>query len=163
LGKVDVRDYLRRSPAVRPAVREKALALLERNAEETDPERYHRAAWAVLREPYLNACQYDFALRQARTACALAPGQARYRTALGARRGPPRVRPRPGAGPLRDGPGRGPVPRRGRQGGGGQPRPPAEGLGQPPPAGRPRGPRLLARGGGAVGAGTTLKSGLPWL
>jgi Flp pilus assembly protein TadD len=64
-------------------VREKALALLERYAEETDPERYHRAGWEVLRQPHLNACQYDLALRQARTACALAPGQARYQTALG--------------------------------------------------------------------------------
>jgi hypothetical protein len=79
---VDVRDYLRRSPAVRPAVREKALALLERYAEETDPERYHRAGWAVLRQPHLNACQYDFALRQARAACALAPDQVHYQAAL---------------------------------------------------------------------------------
>jgi WD40 repeat protein len=82
LLQVDVRDYLRRSSAIRPAVREKALALLERYAEETDPERYHRAAWAVLRQPYLNDCQYGFALRQARTACALAPGQVRYQTTL---------------------------------------------------------------------------------
>src|SRR5262249_39161832 len=82
LRKVDVRDYLSRSPAVRPAVREKALALLERYAEETDPERYHRAGWAVLRQPHLNACQYDFALRQSRTACALAPEQVRYQAAL---------------------------------------------------------------------------------
>ena len=50
---------------------------------ESDPERFHRAGWAAARQPYLNAFQYRFALRQAEAACRLAPEQSKYRTTLG--------------------------------------------------------------------------------
>jgi WD40 repeat protein len=86
LGKADVVDYLRNSATISPAARQQALALVECYREETDPERFHRAARAVVRQRYLNAVPYRFALRQAETACRLAPEQGRYRTTLGVAR-----------------------------------------------------------------------------
>src|SRR5262249_53843821 len=84
LRKADVGAYLRRSPAIRPEVRDKALSLLERYRDEADPERYHQASWTLRRQPYLNPVQYWFALRQAETACHLVPTHNEYRTTLGA-------------------------------------------------------------------------------
>jgi hypothetical protein len=52
--------------------------------EETKPETYHRASWAVVRQPYLNAFQYRFALLQAEHACRLDPDRQEYRLGLGA-------------------------------------------------------------------------------
>jgi WD40 repeat protein/serine/threonine protein kinase len=83
LGRADVLDELRTSPTIRPAVRQRALVLAESHREETDPERFHQAAWAVVRQRYLNAVQYRFALRQAETACRLAADPAKHRTTLG--------------------------------------------------------------------------------
>jgi hypothetical protein len=83
LCKADVVEHLRTCP-VSPPVRERALDLVRRYREETAPDRYHHAAWAVARQPYLNALQYGFALRQAQTACRLTPRQDRYRVTLGA-------------------------------------------------------------------------------
>jgi tetratricopeptide (TPR) repeat protein len=71
-------------PAVPPGAGQLALSLLGGYREATDPERYHAAAWRVIRHPYANPFQYRFALLQAETACRLAPEQGRYRTALGA-------------------------------------------------------------------------------
>jgi hypothetical protein len=82
LSKEDVMDSLR-SPTIRPEVRELALALVDRYRAETDPERYHQAAWTIVRQPYLNAFQYDFAHRQAETACRLAPQRGLHLTTLG--------------------------------------------------------------------------------
>jgi WD40 repeat protein len=84
LRQADVLDYLlRHSPTLRSQARQLALSLVDRYREETDPERYQRAAWNVLRQPHLNAFQYRFALRQAETACRLLPGQGLYLTTLG--------------------------------------------------------------------------------
>jgi WD40 repeat protein len=83
LRKADVMDYLENSRTHRPQVRQKALELAERFKEETDPKKYHDAAWPVIRHPYANRFQYRFALRQAETAWRLAPQEGRYRTALG--------------------------------------------------------------------------------
>ncbi|MEJ7639495.1 MAG: tetratricopeptide repeat protein [Singulisphaera sp.] len=83
LGRAVVGAHLRSAPTIAAEVRSRALALLERYREETRPEAYHQASWAVARQPYLNAFQYDFALRQAETACRLAPDQGKYRTTLG--------------------------------------------------------------------------------
>jgi WD40 repeat protein len=83
LCRADVLKYLRTSPTIAPGVRDKALALAGSYREELDAERYHRASWAVVRQRYLNAFQYRFALRQAETACRLAPRQRKYRTTLG--------------------------------------------------------------------------------
>jgi hypothetical protein len=59
-----------------------ALHLVERYPEETDPERYYQASWAVVRQPHLNTFQYRFALKQAAAACSLAPEQAKYQATL---------------------------------------------------------------------------------
>ncbi len=82
LCRSDVIDNLR-LPTVTPPAREMALGLIERYKEETNPERYHQASWAILRQPYLNAFQYGFALRQAKTACRLAPENGECRISLG--------------------------------------------------------------------------------
>jgi hypothetical protein len=84
LRKGDVREFLDTSPAINPAVRHLALSLVERYREETDPDRYHQAGWAVVRRPFLNSFQYRFALWQAQTAAQQAPDRGEYQTALGA-------------------------------------------------------------------------------
>jgi WD40 repeat protein len=83
LCRADVLDYLRTSPTIRPEVRQSALARAERHREETQPEAYRLASWGLARQRYLNAFQYDRALRQAETACRLAPEQGAARTTLG--------------------------------------------------------------------------------
>jgi hypothetical protein len=83
LRKVDVLDCLQNPRTIlRPQARQLALSLVDRYREETDPEKYHQASWAIIRQPYLNTFQYDFALQQVRAASQLAPEQAKYRTTL---------------------------------------------------------------------------------
>jgi hypothetical protein len=84
LRKADVIDYLQNSPTIRPQARQLALSLVDRYHEETNPETYHQASWALVRQPYLNAFQYRFALLQAEHACRLAPDRQGYRMGLGA-------------------------------------------------------------------------------
>jgi WD40 repeat protein len=84
LCKARVLAYLRSSPSVRSQARGKALALLDRYQEEQDADRYHEAAWAIVRQRYGNAFPHRFALSQAETACRRAPGQSKYLTTLGA-------------------------------------------------------------------------------
>jgi WD40 repeat protein len=84
LCKEDVRAFLNTAQTIPPAVRQKALALTHRYHEEADPERYHQASRVIIRQPYLNAVQYQFALRQAKTACRLASEHGEYATILGA-------------------------------------------------------------------------------
>jgi WD40 repeat protein/serine/threonine protein kinase len=84
LRRADVQEHLRGAAVLSRAARQRALALAERYPEETEPEQYHQAGWAVVCRPYLNAVQYRFALRQAEAACHLRPGEKRYRMALGA-------------------------------------------------------------------------------
>jgi WD40 repeat protein len=84
LRKVDVLDYLRNAPTIRPRARQLALSLVDRYHEETNPETYHQESWALVRQPYLNAIQYRFALLQAEHACRLAPDRQEYRLGLGA-------------------------------------------------------------------------------
>jgi WD40 repeat protein len=83
LCKADVLEHLSTSPTITPEVRRMALELVKGYQEETDPERYYQASWALLRQTYLNAFQNRYALWQAETACRLAPWQGRYQTALG--------------------------------------------------------------------------------
>jgi hypothetical protein len=71
-------DFVKTTPTIRPQVRERALALVNRYGEEKDPHRYHQAAWDTVRRPYLTAPPYHVALRQAETACRLAPGEDKY-------------------------------------------------------------------------------------
>jgi tetratricopeptide (TPR) repeat protein len=84
LDKAAVRDHLGSLATISPPTRQAGLSFVDRYREETEPEKYHQASWAVIRQPYLNALQYGFALRQAETACRLAPEQGKYVTALGA-------------------------------------------------------------------------------
>src|SRR5262249_29115635 len=84
LRKADVLDYLKSSPTIRPPARDLALSLVDGYHEETNPETYHQASWALVRQPYLNAFQYRFALLQAEHACRLAPNRQEYRVGLGA-------------------------------------------------------------------------------
>jgi hypothetical protein len=83
LAKTDVVDFLRDSQTIRSEVRQQVLAWVDWYHEERDPKRYHQASWEVVRQPYLNAFQYSQALRQAETACRLAPKEESYRTTLG--------------------------------------------------------------------------------
>jgi WD40 repeat protein/tRNA A-37 threonylcarbamoyl transferase component Bud32 len=83
LSKKDVKEYLHDAKLIRPQARDMALELVDRYHEETDPERFHRASWNVVRQPYLNAFQYHFALRQAETAARLAPEQGKHLSTLG--------------------------------------------------------------------------------
>jgi WD40 repeat protein/serine/threonine protein kinase len=82
LCKADVIDYLRNAPAIRPPARQLALSLVDRYHEDTDPENYHQASAALVRQPYLNVFQYRFALKQAEAACRLAPDRVEYRATL---------------------------------------------------------------------------------
>jgi WD40 repeat protein/serine/threonine protein kinase len=84
LSKADVIDYLRNAPTIRPRARQLALSLVDGYREETDPETYRRESWALVRQPYLNAFQYRFALLQAEHACRLAPHRPECRIGLGA-------------------------------------------------------------------------------
>jgi hypothetical protein len=79
----DVIDFVKTTPTIRPQVRQRALALVNPYREEKDPDRYHQAAWDTVRRPYLTAPPYRLALRQAQTACRLAPGEDKYMTTLG--------------------------------------------------------------------------------
>jgi hypothetical protein len=83
LCKRDALEHLHNSPTITGQARQLALTLVERFREETNPERYDQASWAILRQPYLNPFQYRFALCQAETACRLAPKNGQYRTTLG--------------------------------------------------------------------------------
>jgi tetratricopeptide (TPR) repeat protein len=86
LCRTDVIAHLRNSPTIHPVTRDRALALAERYPEETNPEAYRLASWGVVRQRYLNAFQYGWALLQAETACRLASEQGEYRTTLGVAR-----------------------------------------------------------------------------
>jgi WD40 repeat protein len=83
LAKADVLDYLRSSPTIRQQARKMALELAEHFKEETDPKKYHAAAWPVLRHPYANVFVCRFALAQMNAACKHAPDNASYRLTLG--------------------------------------------------------------------------------
>jgi WD40 repeat protein/serine/threonine protein kinase len=82
LRKADVLAGLRSAPAISPEVRPMALALVERYQEETDPQKYHAAAWPVVRHPYANSIMCQFALVQMSAACERAPAHAPYRLGL---------------------------------------------------------------------------------
>jgi hypothetical protein len=84
LCRADVIAYLSNSPTITAGARQLALALVGRYREESEPERYEKAAWVIVQQPYLNVYQYHFALRQAETACRLAPNQCTYLVTLGA-------------------------------------------------------------------------------
>jgi tetratricopeptide (TPR) repeat protein len=84
LAKTDALVYIRNCKTISEAGRRKALELAECYPEEKDPERFNRAAWSIVRWPYLNVFQYQFALSQAQAACRMAPDKGSYLTTLGA-------------------------------------------------------------------------------
>jgi hypothetical protein len=83
LCSADVIDFLKTTPTIRPQVRQRGLALVNRYAEEKEPGRYHETAWDTVRRPHLTAAPYRLALRQVETACRLAPGEDNYTITLG--------------------------------------------------------------------------------
>jgi WD40 domain-containing protein len=83
LCRADALAYAEHFPVTHTLARDKLLALARRYSDCAEPQRYHDAAWAVVRQPLLNTLQYSFALKQAETACRLAPAENRHRTLLG--------------------------------------------------------------------------------
>jgi hypothetical protein len=83
LPQANVIDYLRSAMTIRPQARQLALSLADRYREETAPNRYHDAAWLVIRHPQANVFMCRFALAQMKAACERAPNNTHYRIALG--------------------------------------------------------------------------------
>jgi WD40 repeat protein len=83
LSRQAVRAALQDQLILTQAVRRKALELADRFPEETDPQKYHAAAWPVLRHPYANVFMTQTALAQMEAAAAKAPGQDTCRRGLG--------------------------------------------------------------------------------
>jgi hypothetical protein len=79
----EVRAAIQRDKIINETPRRKALELADRFKEETDPKKYHAAAWSVIRHPYANAFVCEFALAQTNAAYERAPDDAQYRLALG--------------------------------------------------------------------------------
>jgi tetratricopeptide (TPR) repeat protein len=79
--KDDVLESLRADTALSQPVREQALALAERSAD--DPNRLNDASWAVVRRPDAGAAAYRRALRVAESACRLAPNHGGFLNTLG--------------------------------------------------------------------------------
>ena len=80
--KSEVRAAIQHDKIISEAVRQKALELADRFKEETDPKKYHDAAWPVIRHSYVNVFMCQFALAQMNTACERAPDNAQFRLAL---------------------------------------------------------------------------------
>jgi tetratricopeptide (TPR) repeat protein len=83
LPQSEVRAAIGRDKLMSEAARQKALELADRFHEETDPKRYHDAAWPMIRHPYANVFMGQFALAQMNAACERAPDNASYHSALG--------------------------------------------------------------------------------
>jgi WD40 repeat protein len=83
LPKSEVLAALERDKVISKAVRDKALELAERFQEETDPKKYHDAAWPLIRHPYANVFMCQYALAQMNAACEQARDNSPYRFALG--------------------------------------------------------------------------------
>jgi WD domain, G-beta repeat len=83
LPKTEVLAALRRDQLSGAAVRQKALELADGYQEETDPKKYHAAAWRVVRNLYANAILRESALAQAKEACRLDPENRSFVLTLG--------------------------------------------------------------------------------
>jgi WD40 repeat protein len=83
LPKSAVRAFLQKQPLLTEAARARALELLDHFHEETDPQKYHAAAWRILRHPHANVFMARNALAQMEAACAQAPKEDQYQRALG--------------------------------------------------------------------------------
>jgi WD40 repeat protein len=81
LLKDDVLESLRADTALSLPVREQALALAGRSAD--NPDRLNDASWAVVRRPDAGAAAYRRALRVAEAACRLAPNHGFFLNTLG--------------------------------------------------------------------------------
>jgi hypothetical protein len=82
LPKSEVRAAIQKQRFLSPAARQKALELADRYHEETDPQKYHAAAWPVLRHPVANVSVAQTALAQMQAASTKAADQAKYRAGL---------------------------------------------------------------------------------
>jgi len=83
LPKSEVRAAIQNQVILSAAGRRQALELADRFQEETNPQKYHAAAWPILRQPYANVFLAENALAQMQSACARAPNEEKYRIALG--------------------------------------------------------------------------------
>jgi WD40 repeat protein len=83
LSTSDVRAVIERDNVCGEAARQKALALIDRFRDETDPQTYCDAAWPVVRHPYSNVFVLRFALAQMKAARERGPENAAYRIGLG--------------------------------------------------------------------------------
>jgi Flp pilus assembly protein TadD len=83
LPKSEVRAAIQKQWFLSAAARQKALELADRYHEETDPQKYHAAAWPVLRHPVANVFVVQTAVAQMQAASARAPREHKYQSALG--------------------------------------------------------------------------------
>ena len=78
-----VRAAIQKQVILTDAARQKALELADRFHEQTDPEKYHAAAWPVMQHPHANVFMAQIAVAQLEAACERAPQDEKYRRALG--------------------------------------------------------------------------------
>jgi WD40 repeat protein/tRNA A-37 threonylcarbamoyl transferase component Bud32 len=83
LPKSAVRAAVQKQIILTDAARKRALESIELFREETDPREYHAAAWPVIRHPYSNVFTLETAVVQMQAACAKAPQEEKYQSALG--------------------------------------------------------------------------------
>jgi hypothetical protein len=83
LPRSEVRAVVRRDKTISDATRRKALELVDRYKDVTDPKKYHAAAWQAVRNPHSNTFLREFAHAQARTACRVEPDNPGYLHTLG--------------------------------------------------------------------------------
>ncbi len=83
LPRKDVLESLGTNPIIRDDVRRQALGLADRFQEESDPRRFHGAAWALVRQKGLAARWYHQALLQVKAARQLDPKKLEYFSTLG--------------------------------------------------------------------------------
>jgi hypothetical protein len=83
LRQADVISQLRNSAMLAPPVRQLALTLASRCREESDPRKYHDAAWSLISHPFSNVHFCRVAVSQAKAAYSLVPDNPSFRITLG--------------------------------------------------------------------------------
>jgi Tol biopolymer transport system component len=83
LAKRDVRASLQNLTMLDEAARHQAAKLIDLYQEEIVPQKYYTTAWSIVRHPYSQVYDVQTAICQMRTACELAPQEAKFRLGLG--------------------------------------------------------------------------------
>ena len=83
LPRSEVRAAIERDTIIGEDVPQKALELVDHFPEETDPQKYHDAAWPLISHPYANVVMCQIALAQMKAACQRAPENETYNIAVG--------------------------------------------------------------------------------